>query len=342
MKAAIYDPYLDTIGGGERYVLTFARTLKNNGWEVDVQWDDPLILQKIDERLNIGLDGICVVGNVHTGTGYDLIFWTSDGSVPTLWAKKNILHFQTPFINIGGGSLFNRLKMKKINKVVCNSNFTKESIDGEYKVKSEVVYPPVEISKLKPLKKENIILYVGRFSKLQQEKKQDLLIDVFKELCDSGLKKWKLVLVGGSNVGGEEFVQMLREKSKNYPIEILENLPFWKVVDLYGRSKIFWSAAGFGVNEEKEPYKVEHFGISTVEAMAAGCVPLVVGKGGYKEIVEDEVDGFLWNDIKDFKSISLQLMKDERRRQEVAGKAQEKSKRFSQEKFEESVFKLIG
>ncbi len=38
MKAGIYDPYLDTAGGGERYCLTLAETLLKNGWEVDIFW----------------------------------------------------------------------------------------------------------------------------------------------------------------------------------------------------------------------------------------------------------------------------------------------------------------
>jgi glycosyltransferase involved in cell wall biosynthesis len=39
----------------------------------------------------------------------------------------------------------------------------------------------------------------------------------------------------------------------------------------------------------------EHFGLTTVEAMSAGCVPIVINKGGQKEIVEDGISGFVWN-----------------------------------------------
>ncbi|MBU4190339.1 MAG: glycosyltransferase, partial [Candidatus Thermoplasmatota archaeon] len=53
-------------------------------------------------------------------------------------------------------------------------------------------------------------------------------------------------------------------------------------------------AAGFGVDEEKEPEKVEHFGITTVEAAAAGCVPVVIRKGGQPEIVKEGINGLLW------------------------------------------------
>ena len=39
-KAAIYNPYLDTLGGGERYTLSFAKVLADEGWVVDVEWKD--------------------------------------------------------------------------------------------------------------------------------------------------------------------------------------------------------------------------------------------------------------------------------------------------------------
>ena len=52
---------------------------------------------------------------------YDLLFVVSDGSVPMMLAKKNILHFQVPFKNIDGKSLLNQIKLKKIHCVVCNS-----------------------------------------------------------------------------------------------------------------------------------------------------------------------------------------------------------------------------
>jgi len=37
---------------------------------------------------------------------------------------------------------------------------------------------------------------------------------------------------------------------------------------------------------------LEHFGITTVEAMAAGCVPLVYDSGGQAEIVSSGYNGY--------------------------------------------------
>jgi len=37
-------------------------------------------------------------------------------------------------------------------------------------------------------------------------------------------------------------------------------------------TSIFWSATGYGEDEEKKPWSHEHFGMTTAEAMVGGCV----------------------------------------------------------------------
>lgn len=342
MRASIHDPYLDTLGGGERYVMTVAQLLKKNGWDVDVEWNDNKILNKLESRLGLNLKGINIVFSINKGKGYDLCFWLSDGSIPNLHAVKNILHFQVPFHDVGGKSLFNRLKLRKINKIVCNSQFTKKFIDKEYNAKSIVAYPPIDVEKFKPLKKENVILSVGRFSQLLQAKRQDVLVEVFRRIAGSGVRGWKLVLVGGSDVGAKEFIKKLRSLSKGYPIEIVENPDFNQLKSLYGKAKIFWSASGFGVDEDEQPERVEHFGITVVEAMAAGCVPAVVNKGGYREIVKDPIDGILWDTQNSLISRTLMLIANEKRLKTISDNAKKKAQNFSLKIFENEILKIIS
>lgn len=341
MRAAIFNPYLDTLGGGERYVMTVASALAKNGWDVDVEWGDGGIIEKLEERLGLNLAGIKVVKSVNNGRGYDLIFWLSDGSIPNLKARKNILHFQVPFHNVNGRSLFNRLKLRNVSYVVCNSKFTKKFIDREYGTRGLVVYPPVATDDFKPERKENIILSVGRFSQLLQAKRQDVLINAFKQMVDGGLKGWRLILAGGSDVGGREFVKRLKLETEAYPIEIIENPPFSKLKILYGKAKIFWSASGFDIDEEKEPEKVEHFGISLVEAMAAGCIPLVVNKGGFREIVDEPIENLLWVSQNALIEKTNELINDDKKRQALVNVVCQKANKFSQERFEHEILKII-
>jgi glycosyltransferase involved in cell wall biosynthesis len=352
MKAGIYDPYLDTLGGGERYTLTFANGLIRLGYEVDVFWDDKSIREKIKERFGFDVGSLNFVDNLFAKDkktkqrlmkNYDLIFFVSDGSIPSLRAKKNILHFQVPFHGVGGRSLLNRLKLRKIDLIVCNSFFTKKVIDKEYGVCSEVLYPPIDVDSFKPLKKENLIINVGRFTSLLHSKRQDVLVKGFIKMFEEKkekVKDWRLVLAGADREG-KEFVSELRKMAKNYPIEILTNPHFNDLKQLCGQAKIFWTAAGYGFDEEKQPEKVEHFGITTVETMASGCVPVVINKGGQKEIVDDGKNGLLWEKETELIAKTLRLMESQEEWQKLSKKAQKKSQDFSEKIFFHRIKEII-
>jgi len=347
MKAGIYDPYLDTLGGGERYCLTLAEFLLNSGWEVDLLWEKKDLKEKIKEKFKINLEKANFVSlpkslfiKAKFQRKYDLLFWLSDGSIPFMFGKKNILHFQAPFKNILKKTLKTSLKLKTINEIVCNSYFTKRIIDSCLGVNSKVIYPPVDVDSFKPLEKENIILFVGRFSQLLQSKGHDILVKAFKFLVDKrNLRKWKLILAGGTEVGVGDYLKKIKKDSLGYPIKIIENPNFNDLVNLYGKAKIFWSASGYGVDEEKEPEKVEHFGISVVEAMSAGAVPLTVKKGGFKEIIEEGKNGFFWQTPEELEEKTLRLIKIDLKK--LQNEAIKRSKIFSKEKFYENFQKII-
>ncbi len=341
MRAAIYNPYLDTLGGGERYTMAVADALVRNGYSVDVEWKYPKIKEKLEERFGVNLGGINIVPNVKKGDGYDVCFWVSDGSIPTLSARKNFLHFQIPFKNVGGKTLLNRMKLFRIKKIICNSNFTKDVIDREYGVKSVVLYPPVSVDKFKSRKKENIILSVGRFSQLERSKRQDVLVKAFKNFYDSGNKGWELVLIGGADVGAGDYVGKLKEMAKYYPVKILKSPSFKVVKDYYAKSKIFWTASGYGVDEKKDPQLVEHFGIAVVEAMGAGAVPFVYKGGGHKEIIKEGENGFLWESDEGLIAKTQRLMTDVKLARKLAIQGKKDAQFYSYERFEKEFTALL-
>jgi glycosyltransferase involved in cell wall biosynthesis len=343
MKLAIYNPYLDSLGGGERYTMSFALSMAAFGYDVFVEWKDNDIRKKLEDRFGMKFpNSIQFIEDVKRGDGYDACFWVSDGSIPLLRSRKNFLHFQVPFKNINGKTLLNKMKLMRINNVICNSYFTKEVIDKEYGVTSTVIYPPVAVSDMKPLKKKNIILYVGRFSQLEQSKNQHILIEVFRELCSRGIKDWKLVLAGGADVGVGDYIERLKKRAEDYPIEILKSPSFDTLKSLYGEAKLFWSASGYGVDEVKSPRKTEHFGITLVESMAAGCVPFAFAAGGHKEIIDNGENGFLWKEENELLILTTRLLENEKELKRIGKNAQKDSKLYEYERFEAQVGDLIG
>jgi glycosyltransferase involved in cell wall biosynthesis len=232
------------------------------------------------------------------------------------------------------------MKLFRINKIVVNSFFTKGFIDKEYGVNSLVIYPPVSVSKIKSKRKENKILFVGRFSQLTQAKNQDVLIKAFRKLSKD-YPDWELILAGGVEVGVGNYIEKLKKLSGGYPITIKKSPSFKEILDLYGKARIFWSAAGFGVNEEKEPEKVEHFGITTVEAMAAGAVPIVYAAGGHREIVAQNETGFLWKSQRDLINFTKELIETRGLMTKLSESAKKSSQVYEEERFEQEFLDLL-
>ncbi|OGC69212.1 hypothetical protein A2415_01120 [candidate division WWE3 bacterium RIFOXYC1_FULL_39_7] len=202
-----------------------------------------------------------------------------------------------------------------------------------------VVYPPVDIEKFRPKKKkENVILYVGRFSELAQSKRQDVLIRVFRRI---NLVDWKLILAGGVEVGADRYLKKLKKMASGKNIEIVESPGFESLRDLYAQAKIFWSASGYGVDEEKEPMRVEHLGITPIEAMSAGAVPVIFAAGGHRETVKDGRNGFLWKTKNGLRIKTRRLINDPKLMNRIARAAKMESKKYSYERFEKEIIDLL-
>lgn len=388
-KAAIYDPYLDTLGGGERYCLTVAEILLKNNFQVDLIWSGSQdLISKAEKRFSLDLTNIKIVPDIFSlqpqnfnlsqeeqqlpnvessdsittnitskiqsifkkikqNQGYDLIFFISDGSLPLLFAKKNYLHIQVPFATkeTPSSKITSFLKSKLLTNVICNSQFTAKFQPSTLKNKTLVLYPPVDVDKFYSDKnKENIILSVGRFDNILNAKKQDILIDAFRQLYQNkSAHNWKLVLAGGSLLDpkNNSYLQVLQKKSTGLPVEFIINPPFEVLQKIYSKSKIYWHAAGFDVDESIHPENTEHFGIVVVEAMASGLVPVVIAHGGIPEIVDNGVNGFLWKTIDELISKTQKLIENPDTLNLMSQQSLLNCQQFSKDNFEKKLLSII-
>jgi glycosyltransferase involved in cell wall biosynthesis len=123
---------------------------------------------------------------------------------------------------------------------------------------------------------------------------------------------WRYALAGtlGRSAEDQSYFDAVRRESATLPVALKPNLGRGELLDLYGKAKIFWHAAGYA-NTAGDPELNEHFGITTVEAMSAGCVPVVFNRGGPSEIVEHGVNGFLWNTLDELRDHTTRLTTDE-------------------------------
>lgn len=110
---------------------------------------------------------------------------------------------------------------------------------------------------------------------------------------------------------------------------------------MYGKAKIFWSASGYGIDEKKEPKRVEHFGITVVEAMAGGAVPLVCFAGGHKEIISEGKDGYLWATEKALLLKTKALTQNRQLLLKLSKNARQSSKVYEYARFEAQVSEIL-
>ena len=82
---------------------------------------------------------------------------------------------------------------------------------------------------------------------------------------------------------------------------------------------------------------MEHFGITTVEAMSAGAVPVAYGVAGPLEAFDHGVEGFHFHTIDELVRSTGRLLADPPARRRLALAAIEKAEGFGMEAFEQRV-----
>ena len=208
-------------------------------------------------------------------------------------------------------------------------------------IECAVLPPPVDTAFDVDMKdKEPFILSVGRFAGRGVRKRQPEMMTAFGEMGDFG---WRYESVGGlSDLTAEQetFAAAVRA-AEGHAACVRANVSRADLKDRFRRASIFWHAAGQGA-DLSQPKDVEHFGITTVEAMAAGCVPVVINRGGQPEIVEHGVSGFVWDTWDELKDYTRRLASDPELRGRMADAARLRAQEFSRERFVERFTRLLG
>lgn len=227
--------------------------------------------------------------------------------------------------------------------LVANSEFTRGWIRRWWNRDSTVLYPPVRLQTPGP--KDQIILGVGRFfaPKAGHSKKQLEMVSAFRDLVASGSAEgWSLYLVGGCSEADQGYLDEVRAAAVGLPVVFHVDAPGAELADLCGRASIFWHATGLGEDAEADPNRMEHFGISIVEAMSAGAVPVVLGAAGPAEVVKPGVSGRHFVDLADLVSQTVGLIGDPAELSRLSAGAVERAQYFGLEAFAERLDALVG
>ena len=343
-KAALYDPYLDTMGGGEKHILSILKVLDDHGYEITIFWDTDLTAE-IEQKLGLEFKrlrfkkNIFKQGDFLTKTkalaSYDSFFYVTDGSYFFSTAKQNFVFCMVPQKSLYNMSIANKLKTRNY-RFIANSEFTRNWL-SKWGIQSEVIYPYLTDRFIDQTisKKEKIILNVGRFFQQLHSKRQDMAIRWFTDLQNENpkFKEYELHLAGSVLPSDQPYLSELQDLAKANPnIHFHTSISYEDMLLLYNKAEYYWHFAGYDVDENEHPERTEHLGITPLEAMASGCITFAYRAGGPAEIITESETGFLFKTQEElFNKMNVEA--------NVKAKVQSSAKTFVQKHFSYQSFR---
>lgn len=222
-----------------------------------------------------------------------------------------------------------------------NSSWTKSHIENLWKIPERIrrVYPPCDTSALQelPLERPAEVPKIISVAQFRPEKAHSLQLEAFSlavQRLNSELPKPKLQFVGSCrNKEDLDRLQALKDKSRELSmdeyVEFHQDVMYRDLIQLLG-------GAIAGLHSMID----EHFGISVVEYMAAGAIPIAHNSAGPKmDIVLDEDGqhtGFLASNRDEYADAILKILgMPQPERLMIAAAARKRAQRFSEQKFYE-------
>jgi glycosyltransferase involved in cell wall biosynthesis len=217
--------------------------------------------------------------------------------------------------------------------VIANSKFNKRIIRRCMNRDAWVVYPPVDIQKFigvdRGRHRENTVVAVSRFL-------PDQNLDYIPKLAKF-VQNSNFLVIGPSGTTSkrtvEELNEMITKLAVKDQVKIVTNQPFSRLLEALSTAKVFLRT---------QP--CEPFGMAVVEAMAAGCVPVVPKAGGpWFDILNQEQGkyGYAYSNLKEAAEEINTLMNDERLRIEISRRAVKRAKFFDRSFFERRIVEIF-
>jgi glycosyltransferase involved in cell wall biosynthesis len=226
-------------------------------------------------------------------------------------------------------SLATRAMTRSTTLILTNSAFSREAIREAFAdVHPYVLYPPVDTERFSHAYNQSVnarevkVLVVARFS---PEKQIENAITVAHLLGG----RIKFHIVGSLTSANRPYFKMLQNMIETYgltqTVTLTPNASNEELIDAMSKSVIYFHTM-IG----------EHFGVSIVEAMAAGLIPIVPAYGGCSEIVPSEYQYNTLQEAADYIAKNARIADDEKRMQ-MHGIA----KQFSPDNFRKAMKQYI-
>ena len=216
-----------------------------------------------------------------------------------------------------------------------NSRFSVSWIAERWGQPAKVLYPPVAAAPVENLQRSRRICAVGRFGRGLVDK---CALEMVAAYVDSGLHREGVSFTVYGGLGPSEadraYFEEVRRRSAGFRLELHSECGHRRVAPgAVDRDRLLARCRIGCRSDFEEPERVEHFGISVVEAMGHGCVPVVIAAGGPLETVRDGVDGIHCRTLGDMVGATRRILSDSEQQRKLAASARERARQFSHERF---------
>ncbi len=367
-RLAVYDHAFHMIGGAQKYGLTMAAALREF-FDITFISHKDFRLEDFRDWYGLDLTG-CAVKVVKIPFYEERNAFHIDPAFITRKVENpfHIISFESGLYDVFVNNSMNEMvyPLSGISVLIChfperrrrsyfyadrysytitNSLYTAAWVEAKWKYRPHgQIYPPVDVdgAEAGPPRK-NIILSVARFEP-EGTKRQREMAEAFLKLSREWpeiLRGWRLVLAGGSPPNNRYLKELDRlaasQPAKNVDLRV--NIPLSELKSLYRESTLFWHLCGL---THEDPSEVEHFGMTTVEAMQNRLVPLVYEGGGLREIVDDGVNGYRVRSKAELLDRTIRLLRDPGLVLRLSDAAAEKARTYTRARFEERVRTFFG
>lgn len=230
-------------------------------------------------------------------------------------------------------SLFLRFLGDASETIVANSKFTQGIIEKYLGKRSLVVNPPVTpnitMSGVNWRDRKNRVVTISRFRPAKG-------LEIIPEIA-SHVKNCEFVLIGIFDKESERCLERISEEIETLGVQgrvrIFKNKPHSFASAALSTAKVFLHTQ-----------KTEAFGMSIVESMAAGCVPIVPRTGGpWIDILDCQEGqyGFSYKSPSEAAQKIKLLIENENLRSEISARAAERSMAFDSSVFERKILDVV-
>jgi len=313
MIVGVFSPAINLCGGGEWVAINLINALKEHGHQVIILTDKSLNQNRfanvfnrkvsVDQQIvfplaffppidyhNIYIDAIrslmlkskceilidtysnAILPGMDVSYVHYPLLKRVESELPHTRSNKIYFYPYRSFLNFRRGDINNKL-------IFANSKFTAEAVKAEFCVNPHILYPPVPSDMLNynetdfNEQRDNNVTTIARIS---NEKN----LNIIPYIAKLTRKEVSFTIAGllNSKETLNSMLRLIKELKVSEKVKILTNVKRDNLREILSNSKVYL-----------HPTVNEHFGISIVEAMSSGCLPVVHDSGGPKEFVTQDL-----------------------------------------------------